>query len=463
MSRRRHVLRRDLRFLVGDGVAWAMMTGAGEWQFVLFALALGLGEIESGLVATVPMLIGAVVQLVTPWGARRVGSLRRWTAICAALQALSMVPLVVAAFVGAMPGWLLFGVLGCYWASGYMTGPTWQTWFTTIVPRGIRPTFWARRSRWIQGALGLGLGVAVILQLGEKLGRPLDAFAVVFMIAIAARAVSSWCLFSQSEPRPELARTIEPPTPSTMRRFLADGRTRGLLSYMLAFFFSVFVTATFFNPYMKEHLGFEYWQIMCVQLGTFGSKVLFMPLVGLMIKRLGPGRVLWIGALVTAPAAIFWLFAEPWWNLVLLSVYVGFGWACWENGSFLLTFDTIPEERRTPIMTIYQLALAVVMTAGSLLGAFVLSLFETVGGVANDAVANDVVASGPSRAGYAALFVLTSGMRVVTLFMLASIEPSGMRIRHRTRRALVWTVGVLPGFPGRIDRSSRGDSLEDGD
>ena len=71
---------------------------------------------------------------------------------------------------------------------------------------------------------------------------------------------------------------------------------------------------------------------------------------------------------MTTPAAIFWLFAEPWWNLVLLSVYVGFAWACWENGSFLLTFDTIPEERRTPIMTVYQPGLAVVMTAGSLLG-----------------------------------------------------------------------------------------------
>ena len=47
---------------------------------------------------------------------------------------------------------------------------------------------------------------------------------------------------------------------------------------------------------------------------------------------------------MTTPAAIFWLYADPWWNLVLLSIYVGFGWACWENGSFLLTFDTILEE-----------------------------------------------------------------------------------------------------------------------
>ncbi len=417
------------------------MTGAGEWQFVLFALAIGMGEVASGLVSTIPMFLGALLQLVTPWGARAVGSLRRWTWICAGVQTLSLAPLVVGAALGWMPGWLLYATVALYWASGYMTGPTWQTWFTTLVPRRIRPMFWARRSIWIQAALGLGLAsAALVLQEGDRLGRPLDAFAVVFGIAMLARGISTWCLSSQSEPQPELAREIEPPTPAVLRRFLADQRTRGLLSYMLAFYFCVFVTAPFFGPYMKEHLGLEYWQIMCVQLGTFGSKVLFLPLVGRMVKAMGPGRVLWIGALTTTPAAIFWVFAEPWWLLVLLQVYVGFGWACWENGSFLLTFDTIPEDRRTPIMTVYQLALATVMVLGSLVGGAMLEIFGT------SAAATD--GDAPVVAGYVAIFALTCGMRLVSLFMLASIEPSGLRIRHRARRVLVWTIGAIPGMPG---------------
>ena len=137
------------------------------------------------------------------------------------------------------------------------------------------------------GALGLGLGVGIILQFGERLGHPLEAFAFVFLIAVIARGISAWCLASQSEPRPELASSIEPPTPRAASSFPLRPSHSGLLAYMLAFFFSVFVTATFFNPYMKEHLGFEYWQIMCVQFGTFAAKVLFMPVVGRLIKRLG--------------------------------------------------------------------------------------------------------------------------------------------------------------------------------
>ena len=109
--------------LVGDGIAWSIMTGAGEWQFVLFALALGLGEVVSGLVATIPVFAGAILQLVTPWGVRRTGSVRRWVWVCAAVQAVSIVPLVIGALTGGMPAWVLYVVIAVYWGSGYMTGP----------------------------------------------------------------------------------------------------------------------------------------------------------------------------------------------------------------------------------------------------------------------------------------------------------------------------------------------------
>ena len=180
-----------------------------------FALAIGLGEVASGFVSTIPMFLGA-----SSSSSRRGCPGRRFPASLmdrAGVQTLSLAPLVVGAALGWMPGWLLYATVALYWASGYMTGPTWQTWFTTLVPRRIRPMFWARRSIWIQAALGLGLAsAALVLQEGDRLGRPLDAFAVVFGIAMLARGISTWCLSSQSEPQPELAREIEPPTPAVL-------------------------------------------------------------------------------------------------------------------------------------------------------------------------------------------------------------------------------------------------------
>src|SRR5437879_1538537 len=59
--------RDDLRCSMGDAAACSVMIGVGETYFGAFALALGTGETIAGLVATLPMLFGATLQLITPW------------------------------------------------------------------------------------------------------------------------------------------------------------------------------------------------------------------------------------------------------------------------------------------------------------------------------------------------------------------------------------------------------------
>src|SRR5436190_22995148 len=59
--------RDDLLCSMGDAAAFSVMIGVGETYFAAFALALGTGETIAGLVATLPMLFGATLQLITPW------------------------------------------------------------------------------------------------------------------------------------------------------------------------------------------------------------------------------------------------------------------------------------------------------------------------------------------------------------------------------------------------------------
>ncbi len=146
-------LERDLRAMTADGVAFSAMVGLGEAYVPAFALAVGLGEVVSGLVATVPMLAGACLQMVTPAAVRRLGSYRRWVVLCARLQALSFVPLIVGAALGKV-GLLWVGVATvAYWAFGMSTSPAWNAWVTSLVPFEIRAGFFARRARAAQAAL----------------------------------------------------------------------------------------------------------------------------------------------------------------------------------------------------------------------------------------------------------------------------------------------------------------------
>ena len=67
-------------------------------------------ETLSGLVASVPMMAGALLQLASPVAVRKLGSHRRWVIVCATCQALSFIPLVAAAVVGYLPAFWVFAM-----------------------------------------------------------------------------------------------------------------------------------------------------------------------------------------------------------------------------------------------------------------------------------------------------------------------------------------------------------------
>ncbi len=80
-------LRKDLRASTAEGTATSVMVGIGETYLPAFVLALSANQLACGLVSTVPLLAGAVLQLVSPRMVRREGAYRRWVVCCAAIQA----------------------------------------------------------------------------------------------------------------------------------------------------------------------------------------------------------------------------------------------------------------------------------------------------------------------------------------------------------------------------------------
>ncbi len=136
------------------------MVGTGETYFAAFALALGSSESASGLIAAVPPLIGATLQLFAPALAARSKSPSRWIRGCAILQVASFIPMIVGALIGALPIWILFVVAGIYWTSVLGAAGVWNTWIGLTLPPKIRPKYFGIRSRLCQGAIVVGLIVA---------------------------------------------------------------------------------------------------------------------------------------------------------------------------------------------------------------------------------------------------------------------------------------------------------------
>src|SRR6478752_121319 len=130
--------REDLAASIGDAAGASVMIGLGETYFAAFALALGTGETFAGLVATLPMLAGATLQLVTPRLLRQAKSYKRWVVVCVSLQAASLLLMpVAAAFTGRLAAALVFLAAMFYWAASQASGPAWNTWIEEIVPRRL--------------------------------------------------------------------------------------------------------------------------------------------------------------------------------------------------------------------------------------------------------------------------------------------------------------------------------------
>ena len=116
-------LRRDLVIGTLDAIGYSVMVGCGEMYLGAFVLALGLGPVVAGLVASVPLLVGAVVQCVAPLAVRRLGGRRRFVVLCAAIQAAALVPLAWWAVAGHAAPWQLIAAASLYWSAGMASAP----------------------------------------------------------------------------------------------------------------------------------------------------------------------------------------------------------------------------------------------------------------------------------------------------------------------------------------------------
>ena len=257
------VLRSDLRNSYLDAISWGLMVGLGESAFQVFALAAGASEIESALVATVPLMAGALIQLAAPWGVERMGSHRKWIVVNVFLQAVSLTALAALAYLGWMPIWAVFLLMSLYWGFGMVAGPAWITWMGTLIPPRIRAGYFSRRSQGTQAAILIGLlgSAAAQRYLGPVLGRPLHAFALMFLLAGIFRFLCCLFLSRQSEPEPIPPGHRRVPM-GTIAGRLGRGGAGKFLLYIFLTQVAVQVAAPYFAPYLKHELKYSDAQIL---------------------------------------------------------------------------------------------------------------------------------------------------------------------------------------------------------
>lgn len=413
---------------------FSVMVGCGEAYFVAFALAVGMGEALAGLLGSVPLLAGALLQLIGPWAVQRLGSHKRWVVLTAGLQGLSFVPMIIAALLGHMPDWLLFVMVGIYWALNLGGGPAWNTWIGTVVPSPVRAKYFASRSRRAQSVLMVSLiGAGVLLYFGKKYfggdgqgDAYVKVYAGLFAVAGLARLGSTWCHTRVSEPEPMPVGQRKVPITAFLRgpNAVSGGR---LLLYMLCLTACVQVSGPFFAPYMLKELGFDYLVFAGLLCCSFLGRVVAMPLIGRFAKKHGASALLWIGGIGIIPMSAVWVISPSPWFLVLVQFASGVMWASYEMATMLMLLETIPANERTSVLTTQNALNAAMMVVGASCGAL---LFQLMGEGVN---------------AYYALFLSSAVLRLGTVILLARVH---MPKITRIRPVIFRTMSVRPQFGG---------------
>jgi MFS family permease len=439
-------LRHNLSCITRDGAAYSVMVGAGETYLAAFLLAMGKSDRVCGLVGTIPMLFGAMLQLFAPWGVQQFASHRRWVTFASALQGLCFIPLCLAAMSGAIhTGWA-FAIVSMYWACGLAGGAAWNAWAETLVPRPMRAGFFAYRTRVAQIALLASLiGAGLMLQYS---GLP-DAttFAWLFAISGVARLVSAFYLSEQSE-----GGRTPPATPSSIvamcRDWLKENRRDAatnsktqraagktsfsawqLLAFLVMMQMAVYISGPYFTPYMLRVLDMSYLQLASLTAAAYLARILTLPWLGRLVAQYGPRRVLWVCAIGIVPLPAAWILSTNFQYLLFVQLVCGLAWGGYELAMVLLFFDSIPREKRVEMLTLYNFANAAAMALGTFVGAWWLSV------------------GGEQLVGYFGLFALSSSMRLIPLAFLVRL-PS--RLKHHAH-VVMRTLALRPGA-GSINR-----------
>ncbi len=420
-------LRRNMIASTSDAAAYGVMVGVGETFLPAFALAVGLGEVTAGIVGSVPLMAGGLLQLVSLWVLSRGFSPKWWVVLSAGLQALAFIPLIWVAYHGSVSGPVLLAIASFYWAAGLASGPAWNSWIERIIPKQMRANYFAKRTRASQLATLFGfVAGGLLLQYGRKSGWVLLAFAALFTAAFASRLLSAFMLALHSvPPHDKLAhgKLFVTTQPAKVGLSTKSYSGKHLLIYLVLVQGMVQISGPYFTPYMLKHLHLSYLAFTGLIAVAFVAKVISLAAWGQLARRRGAGWLLTVGGTAIVPLSSLWIVSQNYYWLIFIQTINGVAWAAYELGLFLMFFEALPVERRVRMLTYYNLANTSAWCVGATVGAYLLSTWGTT----VDA--------------YYALFALSSIGRIFAVMYLYATRPE---LKVRVTQIGLRVIGLRP-------------------
>lgn len=404
---------RTLRLSLIDAFLYYLMVGVGETYLPAYVLSIGMNEVFAGILASLPLVSGAFLQLITPNGIQKVGSHKSWVVGNALAQALAFLPLIYYSTHHPPGFWILFLILTLYWGANFAAGPAWNYWMGHLVPPDLAARYFSQRARISQ--IGLLIGVVsggALLHGRVALGPFSSMFGIIFFGAFACRLCSTFLLSAHHYQREWASKYKLPGVLDSVKLFFRDPVKTRFFMYLLPFQIAVYVSAPFVTPWMLAQVKLDYWSYMISIAVGLIAKIFMLTYLQYWQKNIDPFKLFIIGMVAACPSAMLWSLSDNFYYLLLLQAHAGLAWGCYEVALFLIFFQDLKQEEKVSILTIYNVINAIGIIAGTAIGAKFL----------------DIV--GTTRTGYAVIFVAGSLLRFTFAFFLIKTIQDWKAVHH---------------------------------
>ncbi len=367
-------VKKSLNISLFDSFLYSVMVGAGESYLPAYVLSLGLSEWMAGMIATMPLLSGAFLQIIGTEALKALKNHKIWVWSLAFLQASTFIPLIFFAMGSKPQFFTLFCVLTLYWGAGFSISPAWNYWMGNLVSQDRAQKFFSQRSRVSQLGLLLGLIIGgVALHNNVHLGPFTSTFGLIFFIAFISRILSSWLLSRKHYERDWTLSTTYLDIRESWQIFWGDKRKRAFFFSILPFQMSVFFSAPFVTPYLLAQLKMNYGQYMTsvafLLLGKIASTIYFD-----RAKEFHYRKAFKWGLFIIAPAPYLWVISDNFVYILGLQFLGGAAYGFFEVGLALMFFQDLKAHEKIPFLTFYNVINCLGLLIGSALGGIWLNI-----------------------------------------------------------------------------------------
>ena len=364
------------------GSVYAASTGG---MFLIgYALKLGAGDVQIGLLSTIPMLC-VVMQLLSSALVERGVSRRKMTIVGSLLNVSgwTLIILIPYAMTGAsanMKVSALIAIIAAVMLSWHVAGNARGSWLGDLIPAGYRGTFFGR-SIMFWGIVGTVFAIGEGFFLDKVRGMGLGAFSVLFGFGMLF-GLASALLFL---PQPDMPLTGQASSGGYRKMAAQTLANKPLMIVMMyAVLWSMQgIAGPFYATYLLRDLKIPFVHLGLLNATFMVTLLAFSPFWGRIADRYGCRPVLIFCTLIIAPLPLVWVWlTDARWVYVAIppiNLVAGFAAGGVSVALSTLVYKVTPEAGRSVQFAIYSVLVVLLAAPMPTIGGLMPQWIEALG------------------------------------------------------------------------------------